>query len=245
MATAPGRPGRACAGKGRIAVGARRRPRACSRPTRRSSSTSPRLHHKNPVSAYAGRTLTGTVRQTWLRGTPIDLDGSPARPAARGGACMTLPRAARWAAAADRADHRPGRLHRGVRRAPARHDARHRHQPAAPLGRHPAVGHRPAAVAASPRRSPSTSSRSRPAAAATAPSRDPGAEGVLFVVDGAARARPIDGDRTTSCGRAATPTCRPGAAGRCATTPAPTGDVPLDPQGLRARSTASTSRRRS
>ncbi len=36
-----------------------------------------RLHHKNPVSAYAGRTLTGTVRQTWLRGVPIDLDAAP------------------------------------------------------------------------------------------------------------------------------------------------------------------------
>ena len=36
-----------------------------------------RLHHKNPVSAYAGRTLTGTVRRTWLRGVPIDLDAAP------------------------------------------------------------------------------------------------------------------------------------------------------------------------
>ncbi|KRF35302.1 allantoinase AllB [Nocardioides sp. Soil805] len=36
-----------------------------------------RLHHKNPVSAYDGRTLTGTVRRTWLRGVPIDLDAAP------------------------------------------------------------------------------------------------------------------------------------------------------------------------
>jgi allantoinase len=36
-----------------------------------------RLHHKNPVSAYAGRTLTGTVRRTWLRGVPIDLSAAP------------------------------------------------------------------------------------------------------------------------------------------------------------------------
>ena len=36
-----------------------------------------RLHHKNPVSPYAGRTLTGTVRQTWLHGLPIDLAASP------------------------------------------------------------------------------------------------------------------------------------------------------------------------
>jgi allantoinase len=36
-----------------------------------------RLHHKNPVSPYAGRTLTGTVRATWLRGAPIDLAAEP------------------------------------------------------------------------------------------------------------------------------------------------------------------------
>jgi allantoinase len=35
------------------------------------------LHHKNPVSAYAGRTLTGAVRQTWLHGAPVDLDADP------------------------------------------------------------------------------------------------------------------------------------------------------------------------
>ena len=36
-----------------------------------------RLHHKNPVTAWAGRTLTGTVRQTWLAGRPVDLDAAP------------------------------------------------------------------------------------------------------------------------------------------------------------------------
>jgi allantoinase len=30
------------------------------------------LRHRNPVSAYHGRTLTGVVRGTWLRGTPVD-----------------------------------------------------------------------------------------------------------------------------------------------------------------------------
>jgi allantoinase len=35
------------------------------------------LHHKNPVSPYAGRTLTGTVRQTWLRGRRLDLAAEP------------------------------------------------------------------------------------------------------------------------------------------------------------------------
>ena len=36
-----------------------------------------RLHHKNPVTPYAGRTLTGTVRSTWLRGIRIDVAGPP------------------------------------------------------------------------------------------------------------------------------------------------------------------------
>jgi allantoinase len=36
-----------------------------------------RLHHKNPVSAYAGRALTGVVRQTWLAGIPLDPGDEP------------------------------------------------------------------------------------------------------------------------------------------------------------------------
>lgn len=35
------------------------------------------LRHKNPVSAYAGRTLTGAVRQTWLHGIPVDIEADP------------------------------------------------------------------------------------------------------------------------------------------------------------------------
>ncbi len=31
-----------------------------------------KLHHRNPVSAYAGRRLVGVVRETWLRGVPIE-----------------------------------------------------------------------------------------------------------------------------------------------------------------------------
>ncbi|HEY0453153.1 allantoinase AllB [Actinophytocola sp.] len=30
-----------------------------------------RLHHRNPISAYDGRTLTGVVRSTWLRGSEV------------------------------------------------------------------------------------------------------------------------------------------------------------------------------
>jgi allantoinase len=32
------------------------------------------LHHRNPVTPYAGRTLTGVVRTTWLRGRPVTGD---------------------------------------------------------------------------------------------------------------------------------------------------------------------------
>ena len=35
------------------------------------------LRHKNPVSAYAGRTLTGADRQTWLHGRPVDIEADP------------------------------------------------------------------------------------------------------------------------------------------------------------------------
>ena len=34
-----------------------------------------RLLHRNPVTPYAGRDLTGVVRRTWLRGRAAD--GSP------------------------------------------------------------------------------------------------------------------------------------------------------------------------
>jgi allantoinase len=43
-----------------------------------------RLRHRHPVTPYAGRTLTGVVRSTWLRGEPVG--GTPAgRLLSRGG----------------------------------------------------------------------------------------------------------------------------------------------------------------
>jgi allantoinase len=36
------------------------------------------LHHRNPITPYTGRELTGVVRATWLRGERIE-DGGPAR----------------------------------------------------------------------------------------------------------------------------------------------------------------------
>jgi allantoinase len=35
------------------------------------------LHHRNPVTPYAGRELTGVVRRTWLRGQPVEPEGAP------------------------------------------------------------------------------------------------------------------------------------------------------------------------
>ena len=35
------------------------------------------LSHKNPVSAYAGRRLSGVVRRTWLRGATVEPGGPP------------------------------------------------------------------------------------------------------------------------------------------------------------------------
>ncbi|MGP4000484.1 allantoinase AllB [Streptomyces sp. 8N706] len=42
-----------------------------------------RLHHRNQVTAYAGRTLYGVVRSTWLRGRRIAGHGTPAEPTGR------------------------------------------------------------------------------------------------------------------------------------------------------------------
>jgi allantoinase len=36
-----------------------------------------RLHHRNPVTPYAGRELSGVVRATWLRGRPVDAEAPP------------------------------------------------------------------------------------------------------------------------------------------------------------------------
>jgi allantoinase len=35
------------------------------------------LRHRHPVTPYAGHTLTGVVRQTWLAGRPVDPDEEP------------------------------------------------------------------------------------------------------------------------------------------------------------------------
>jgi allantoinase len=41
------------------------------------------LHHRNQVTAYAGRTLHGVVRSTWLRGERIAHRGTVSPPAGR------------------------------------------------------------------------------------------------------------------------------------------------------------------
>lgn len=35
------------------------------------------LLHRNPITAYQGRSLKGVVRRTWLRGRAVDVDGTP------------------------------------------------------------------------------------------------------------------------------------------------------------------------
>ncbi|MCM2394170.1 allantoinase AllB [Streptomyces sp. CWNU-1] len=42
-----------------------------------------RLHHRNQITAYAGRTLRGVVRSTWLRGSRIADHGTPSEPVGR------------------------------------------------------------------------------------------------------------------------------------------------------------------
>ncbi len=85
MSTAPA----ALAGltaKGAIAPG-RDADFAVLAPERTFTVDAARLHHRNRVTAYAGRTLRGVVRSTWLRGQRIARDGQPTAPA--GGRLLT------------------------------------------------------------------------------------------------------------------------------------------------------------
>ncbi|HEX5918142.1 MAG TPA: allantoinase AllB [Nocardioides sp.] len=75
MATAPARRV-GLTGKGEIAVGADA-DLCVFAPDESWVVDASALHHRNPVSPYAGRTLTGTVRATWLRGRPVDLSAGP------------------------------------------------------------------------------------------------------------------------------------------------------------------------
>ncbi|MEI2714999.1 MAG: allantoinase AllB [Nocardioides sp.] len=62
--------------RGRIAVGARA-DLAVLAPDETFEVDVTRLHHKNPVSPYAGHTLHGVVRRTYLAGEEVDLDAAP------------------------------------------------------------------------------------------------------------------------------------------------------------------------
>ncbi len=65
-------------GKGRIAVGADADLVAFD-PDASFVVDPHRLHHKNPVTPYAGRELHGVVRTTWLRGRPVTGDAPAGR----------------------------------------------------------------------------------------------------------------------------------------------------------------------
>ena len=62
--------------KGRIAVGADA-DFAVFAPDERQTIDATRLQHKNPITPYAGRQLSGVVRSTWLRGARIDITDPP------------------------------------------------------------------------------------------------------------------------------------------------------------------------
>ena len=71
------------AGKGEIAVG-NDADLCVFAPDESWTVDTARLHHKNPVSPYAGLRLTGAVRETWLRGSRIDDEAPRGRLLRRG-----------------------------------------------------------------------------------------------------------------------------------------------------------------
>jgi allantoinase len=62
--------------KGRLAVGAVA-DFCVFAPEESATVDAARLHHRHPVTPYAGRRLDGVVRSTWLRGSTIDLGAEP------------------------------------------------------------------------------------------------------------------------------------------------------------------------
>jgi len=67
--------------KGRLAVGADADMTAFD-PDETYVVDPAKLYHRHPVTPYAGRTLTGRVRQTWLRGKAL-LEGEGETPVGR------------------------------------------------------------------------------------------------------------------------------------------------------------------
>ena len=80
MSAGPARLAGLDAVKGAIAVG-RDADFTVLDPERTFTVDPARLHHRNPITAYAGRTLHGVVRTTYLRGRPVATaaPGEPAR----------------------------------------------------------------------------------------------------------------------------------------------------------------------
>ncbi|MFE2285395.1 allantoinase AllB [Streptomyces sp. NPDC059443] len=70
------------AGKGAIEVG-RDADFAVLAPEETFTVDPAHLHHRNQVTAYAGKTLHGVVKSTWLRGTQIADHGTPSEPTGR------------------------------------------------------------------------------------------------------------------------------------------------------------------
>ena len=176
-----------------------------------------RLHHRNPVTPYAGRTLAGVVRGDLAARRPGRPTAGPrGRLLRRGRADDATTCPSGGLPPQTDADHRPGGLHRGVRRASRAARCATSSPAGCRTGTTPGSGCSPGRCPASPRPSASTSSRSRPAAAPTGP-RTTRRPRRCCSSSTARRALTLDG-----AAHALEPGCYaflpPGATGRCATT---------------------------
>ena len=159
-------------------------------------------------------------------------DDCSARTTAEQRSAMTLLRAQGRAAAADRAHHRPGAVHRGLRRHPGPHAQRHHRVATCPAGSATRLWVLARPLSGFAETFSQYVVEVSPGGGSDQPEDDPAAEGVLFVVDGPLTLTVDGAEHALEPGQLRLPPARHrlDAAQRRRRDR----DIPLDPQGLPA-----------